>query len=83
MLLMSVGLLKRSAALVDNTCALCVFQELTAERAYEILRRISDEDCQVMGFNPKFAHPAWMVLTVLPVPPPAVRPSVQMDSSSR
>lgn len=36
-----------------------------------------------MGFNPKYAHPAWMVLTVLPVPPPAVRPSVQMDSSSR
>lgn len=58
-------------------------QELTAERAYEIMKRISDEDCQVMGFNPKFAHPSWMVLTVLPVPPPAVRPSVQMDSNSR
>ena len=58
-------------------------QELTAERAYEILRRISDEDCKVMGFNPKFAHPSWMILTVLPVPPPAVRPSVAVDSSGR
>lgn len=60
-----------------------LLQELTAERAYEILKRVSDEDCRVMGFNPLYAHPAWMVLTVLPVPPPAVRPSVAVDSSAR
>lgn len=60
-----------------------MLQELTAERAYEILKRVSDEECQVMGFNPTYAHPAWMVLTVLPVPPPAVRPSVAVDSAAR
>lgn len=57
--------------------------EITAEKAHEILRRISDEDCEALGFNVKFARPDWMVLTVLPVPPPPVRPSVMMDSSAR
>ena len=33
-----------------------------------------------MGMDPKHARPEWMVLTVLPVPPPAVRPSVQVDA---
>ena len=47
------------------------------------MRRISDDECRVMGFDPKYAHPAWMVLTVLPVPPPAVRPSVAVDSNAR
>jgi DNA-directed RNA polymerase II subunit RPB1 len=28
------------------------------------------------------ARPDWYVLTVLPVPPPPVRPSVTMDSSN-
>ena len=61
---------------------LCV-QELTAEHAHEILKRISDEDCRALGFNPKYARPDWMVLTVFPVPPPAVRPSVLMDGVNR
>ena len=58
-------------------------QELTAEHAHEILKRISDEDCRALGFNPKFARPDWMVLTAFPVPPPAVRPSVMMDGVNR
>jgi DNA-directed RNA polymerase II subunit RPB1 len=58
-------------------------QEVTAERALEILRRISDEDCEALGFDPRFSRPDWMILSALPVPPPPVRPSVQMDSSAR
>jgi DNA-directed RNA polymerase beta' subunit len=58
-------------------------QEITAEKAHEILKRISDEDCIALGFNPKFARPDWMIMTVFPVPPPPVRPSVMMDSSAR
>jgi DNA-directed RNA polymerase II subunit RPB1 len=58
-------------------------QEITAERALDILKRISDEDCLALGFDPKFSRPDWMILTALPVPPPPVRPSVQMDSSAR
>ncbi|KAK9808301.1 hypothetical protein WJX73_009827 [Symbiochloris irregularis] len=58
-------------------------QEITAEKAHEILKAISDEDCIALGFNPKHARPDWMVLTVLPCPPPAVRPSVVMGGTDR
>ena len=58
-------------------------QELTAAKAHEILKRISEEDCQAMGFNTKYVRPDWMILTVLPVPPPPVRPSVQMNATAR
>ena len=44
---------------------------------------MSDEDCETLGFNPKFARPDWLVLTVFPVPPPPVRPSVMMDGANR
>ncbi len=58
-------------------------QEITPEKALEILRRISEDDCRALGFDPRFSRPDFMILSVLPVPPPPVRPSVQMDSSSR
>ncbi|WCJ32728.1 DNA-directed RNA polymerase II subunit RPB1 [Euphorbia peplus] len=58
-------------------------QTLTAERVLGVLKRISDEDCKLLGFNPKYARPDWMILQVLPIPPPPVRPSVMMDTSSR
>lgn len=58
-------------------------QELTAEKAHDILKAISDEDCVALGFDPRWSRPAWMVLTAFPVPPPAVRPSVMMDGTNR
>ncbi|EEE68068.1 hypothetical protein OsJ_26081 [Oryza sativa Japonica Group] len=58
-------------------------QILSAERVLNVLKRISDEDCLLLGLNPKFARPDWMILQVLPIPPPPVRPSVMMDTSSR
>jgi DNA-directed RNA polymerase beta' subunit len=36
-----------------------------------------------MGFHPKWSRPEWMVCSVLPVPPPAVRPSVKVDAQQR
>eukprot|EP00897_Mesotaenium_endlicherianum_P002261 jgi/Mesen1/2062/ME000150S01157 len=58
-------------------------QQLGADKVLSILKRISDEDCELMGLNPKYSRPDWMILQVLPVPPPPVRPSVMMDSSAR
>uniref|UniRef100_A0A0E0KYK6 DNA-directed RNA polymerase subunit n=1 Tax=Oryza punctata TaxID=4537 RepID=A0A0E0KYK6_ORYPU len=58
-------------------------QILSAERVLNVLKHISDEDCLLLGLNPKFARPDWMILQVLPIPPPPVRPSVMMDTSSR
>ncbi|KAK8942608.1 DNA-directed RNA polymerase II subunit RPB1 [Platanthera zijinensis] len=48
-----------------------------------VLKRISDDDCQLLSLNPKYARSDWMILQVFPIPPPPVRPSVMMDTSSR
>ncbi|XP_061171699.1 DNA-directed RNA polymerase II subunit RPB1-like [Saccostrea echinata] len=56
---------------------------LTADRVHEIFKRISDEECQVLGMDPKFARPDWMIVTVMPVPPLSVRPAVVMFGSAR
>jgi DNA-directed RNA polymerase II subunit RPB1 len=56
---------------------------LTAEKVLVMLKRISDEDCVQLGLSPDWARPEWMIMTVLPVPPPPVRPSIQVDGSSR
>ncbi|KAF7683254.1 DNA-directed RNA polymerase II subunit RPB1 [Astathelohania contejeani] len=56
---------------------------LNGERVYSIFKKISEEDCEDMGFNLKYSRPEWMVLTVLLVPPPAVRPSIVMEAGLR
>lgn len=54
---------------------------ITPEMAHGILRRISEEDLRNMGLNSDYARPEWMIITVLPVPPPPVRPSISMDGT--
>jgi DNA-directed RNA polymerase II subunit RPB1 len=56
---------------------------VTAERVLEIFKHIADEECFVMGMDPKFARPDWMIISVLPVPPLPVRPAVVMFGSAR
>ena len=36
-----------------------------------------------MGFSPKWCMPSWLIITVLPVVPPSVRPSVRQYNSQR
>lgn len=57
--------------------------EFTPEDIYRIFKRISDEEMEIMGFNPKWNKPEWMICTVLPVPPPAVRPSIIEENGQR
>jgi DNA-directed RNA polymerase II subunit RPB1 len=56
---------------------------LQPELILRAFQRISDEDCDLLGFNHKFSRPEWMVCTVLAVPPLTVRPSVVMDDQQR
>jgi DNA-directed RNA polymerase II subunit RPB1 len=58
-------------------------QLCSAEEVLRILKRISDKDAEVLGFSRKYNRPEWMICTVLPVPPPAVRPSVRTDTGQR
>lgn len=49
---------------------------LPASEVHTILKKVSPEDVVTLGLSEDFAQPDWMVLTVLPVPPPQVRPGV-------
>ena len=53
------------------------------EYVLNIFKKITDEDCLKLGFSPQFCRPEWLICTVLPVPPPAVRPSVKQDNNQR
>ena len=57
--------------------------KLIPELVIKILRKISDEDVNFMGFSPIWSRPEWMVCQTMAVPPPAVRPSVKHDSQQR
>lgn len=52
---------------------------MTPERIYNIFRRISDEDCMIMGLNPKMSRPENLIVHIFLVPPNAIRPSTKMD----
>lgn len=56
---------------------------LTAEKALEIFKAVSDEDCEVLGLDPRWARPDWLICQVVPVPPLAVRPAVVTFGSAR
>ena len=58
-------------------------QEFTPEDVLRIFKRITDEDMMLLGFNPKWNRPEWLISTVLPVPPPAVRPSIVEENGQR
>ena len=55
---------------------------LTPTMVHTLFRKISSDDLLILGLNEHEAHPSWMVLTVLPVPPPPVRPSIAVDGGA-
>ena len=55
---------------------------ITPQMALNIFRHISTEDIRKMGLSNDYARPEWMVITVLPVPPPPVRPSISVDGGA-
>lgn len=52
---------------------------LSPDVIYNILKNISDEDCYIMGLDPKRNRPEDLIHTTFPVPPVQVRPSVRGD----
>ncbi|HUU76431.1 MAG TPA: DNA-directed RNA polymerase subunit A' [Methanoregulaceae archaeon] len=47
------------------------------------LERIPDDDLKHLGINPDVARPEWTILTVLPVPPVTMRPSIILENGQR
>jgi DNA-directed RNA polymerase II subunit RPB1 len=56
---------------------------LEPEYVYRLLRRITDEDVDFMGFSRLWCRPEWMMCSVMAIPPPQVRPSVLQDNNQR
>ncbi|KAL0264304.1 DNA-directed RNA polymerase II core subunit rpo21 [Diplodia seriata] len=48
-----------------------------------IFKLITDEALLTLGLNVNFARPEWMIITMLPVPPPPVRPSISVDGTGQ
>ncbi len=51
--------------------------------AYRILEMITDKDACILGLNPKFCRPENLMIKILAVPPPHVRPNILMSSTQR
>ncbi len=55
-------------------------ETLTASVVRERLEKINEEDLNLVGLK---ARPEWLVLTLLPVPPVTVRPSITLETGER
>ena len=58
-------------------------QNLQAEYVKGVFEKISEEDYTLLGFSSQWCKPEWLICTVLPVPPPPVRPSVKKQGDSQ
>ncbi len=57
--------------------------KLTPSDIRDRFEKVPNDDIQIMGMNPDTARPEWMILTVLPVPPVTMRPSITLESGQR
>ncbi|KAL6705981.1 DNA-directed RNA polymerase II core subunit rpo21 [Coniothyrium glycines] len=58
-------------------------EPITPLMAQSIFKRLSDNTLHLLGLNKDYARPEWMILSVLPVPPPPVRPSISVDGTGQ
>ncbi|MFH2021278.1 MAG: DNA-directed RNA polymerase subunit A' [archaeon] len=47
------------------------------------LEKISNEDLELFGINPDTMRPEWGILTLMPIPPVTMRPSITLESGER
>ncbi|KAH6915466.1 DNA-directed RNA polymerase III largest subunit [Coprinopsis sp. MPI-PUGE-AT-0042] len=59
-----------------------VFEDLNALKVLDLFRRISDEDCELLGLQPDWGRPEQFIWQYLSVPPVTIRPSVAQDGAS-
>ena len=60
-----------------------ITQKINPEIILSIFKRISEEDASVLGFSKNWCLPSWLIISVLPVCPPCVRPSVRQYNNQR
>ena len=59
-----------------------VHEELNPLKVLDLFKRISDEDCELLGLRPEYARPEEYIWQYISVPPVAIRPSVAQDGAS-
>lgn len=47
------------------------------------LEKLTDEDAHLFGLNAPTVRPEWMIITVLPIPPVTMRPSITLETGER
>jgi DNA-directed RNA polymerase II subunit RPB1 len=57
-------------------------QLLLAGQVMEIFKKLKDEDARKLGLDVVWAKPEWLVVSVLPVPPLHVRPSIHAGGNT-
>lgn len=57
--------------------------ELPAEYALHLFERFTDRQIELFGLDPSYAKPAWLIITILPIAPPSMRPSVKTEEHSK
>ena len=60
-----------------------VIRELHAVEALRILEKISNDTVELLGIDPKITRPEWLIVSVLPVAPLSVRPSIAINDSNK
>jgi len=60
-----------------------VEHKLTPADIRSRMEKIPNEDLIPLGINPDVARPEWTILTVLPVPPVTMRPSIILENGQR
>jgi DNA-directed RNA polymerase II subunit RPB1 len=73
----SSGNEKEEQALVKK-----IKESLSPRDCYTILRNIADNDCYLLGFNPKMQRPEDLIIDNFPIPPVIIRPTAKVDFMS-
>ncbi|KAJ3182234.1 hypothetical protein HDU85_003276 [Gaertneriomyces sp. JEL0708] len=56
--------------------------DLTPLNVLRLFEKMNDEDCELLGLDPKTGRPEHFLWTALPVPPVCIRPSIGQENSS-
>ena len=52
---------------------------LNPSDVFNIFKNISNEDWRLLGFNPDLYRPEDLIISIFPIPPVAIRPSIRAD----
>ncbi|KAI0052660.1 beta and beta-prime subunits of DNA dependent RNA-polymerase [Auriscalpium vulgare] len=59
-----------------------IHEDLNPLKVLDLFKRISDEDCELLGLRPEFNRPEEFIWQYISVPPVCIRPSVAQDGAS-